>query len=80
MWVRLDEIKGWDRYKARIWGVLNELPESGGMELLGMERCVRGEPKLRRPVVDLCDKWRSLLCHRREGGVPSANNCAERVT
>ena len=79
VWVRLDEIKGWDGYKAGIWRMLGELPESGGMELLGMERYVRGEPKLRRPVVDLCDKWRSLLCHRRERGVPGANNCAERV-
>ncbi len=76
---RLDEIKGWDRYKERIWGMLNELPESGGRELLGMERYVRGEPKLRRLVVDLCGKWRSLLCHRRERGVPSTNNCTERV-
>ena len=60
--------------------MLGELPESGGRELLGRERYVRGEPKLRRPVVDLCDKWRSLLCHRRERGVPSTNNCTERVT
>ncbi len=62
VWVRLGEIKGWDRYKARIWRMLGELPESGGMELLGMERYVRGEPKLRRPVVDLCDKCRSRRC------------------
>ncbi len=47
---------------------------------MGMERYVRGEPKLRRPVVDLCDKWRSLLCHRRERGAPNAYNCTERVT
>ncbi len=42
VWVRLDGIKGWDGYKARIWGMLGELPESGGRELLGMERYVRG--------------------------------------
>lgn len=77
--VRLDEIEGWEEYKGRIWELLNELDERGGLRLLDMERRVRGEPKLRRLVVDLCNKWRSLLCHRRYRSVPSTNNCTERV-
>ena len=76
---RLDRIKGWEWYKARIWKHLSELPEWGGRELLAMERRVRGEPALRRLVVELCEKWRSLLCHRRAPGMPQTNNCTERA-
>ena len=76
---RLDRIKGWEWYKARIWMLLSELPEWGGRELLVMERRVRGEPALRRLVVELCQKWRSLLCHRRAPGMPQTNNCTERA-
>ncbi len=79
-WVRnrLGEIEGWEWDKARIWALLSELPESGGRELLAMERRVRGDPKLRRLVVELCEKWGSLLCHRRVRGMPQTNNCTER--
>ena len=76
---RLERIKGWEWYKARIWMLLSELPEWGGRELLAMERRVRGEPALRRLVVELCQKWRSLLCHRRAPGMPQTNNCTERA-
>ncbi len=40
---------------------------------------MRGEPKLRRLVVELSEKWRSLLCHKRVMGMPQPNNCAERA-
>ena len=59
--------------------LLSELPEWGGRELLAMERRVRGEPALRRLVVELCQKWRSLLCYRRAPGMPQTNNCTERA-
>lgn len=77
--VRLDGIKGYDEYKDRIWKLLDELDESGGRRLLEIERHVRGDPKLRRLVVELSTKWKSLLCHRRYRSVPSTNNCTERV-
>ena len=44
-----------------------------------MEWLVRSEPSLRRLVVDLCEKWRSLLCHQRVRGMPQTNNCSERA-
>ncbi len=74
---RLAEIDGWGWRKARIWQLLTELPKGGG-ELLRMEPQVREEPKLRRPVVDLCQKWRSLTCYQRVRGMPQTNNCTER--
>ena len=76
---RLKEIEGWDYYKALIWRLLTELPEGGGRMLLGMERGVRDEPELRRLVVGICGKWRSLVCHRRVIGMPQTNNGTERV-
>ena len=75
---RLDEINGWDWYKGRVWQLLTELPEGGGRELLELEPRVRGEPKLRRLVVDLCQKWRSPVCYQRAPGAPATNNCTER--
>ena len=53
---RLDDIEGWDWYKDRIWHLMAELPQGGGRELLDMEPRVRGERRLRRLVVDLCEK------------------------
>ena len=44
-----------------------------------MERRVRRQPKLRRLVVELCEKWRSLTCHLRVRGMPQTNNCTERT-
>ena len=79
VWHRLREIANWDWYKARIWRLLSELPEGGGRELVGMERRVRGDPKLRRLVVELSEKWKSLLCHQRVEGMPQTNNCTERA-
>ena len=68
VWNRLAEIEGWDWYKARIWRLLSELGQDGGMELVEMERRVRREPKLRRLVVELSEKWWSLTYHRRVRG------------
>ena len=76
---RLDDIDGWDVCKSKVARVLTELSESGGRELLGIERHVRSDPKLRRLVVDLSEKWRSLLCHKRVRGMPQTNNCTERA-
>ena len=44
-----------------------------------MESRVRGDPKLRRLVVELSEKWKSLLCHQRVEGMPQTNNCTERT-
>jgi hypothetical protein len=38
---------------------------------------VRGAPKLRELVVDLCEKWHSLGCHQRREGAPQTNNQTE---
>ena len=38
-----------------------------------------GDDKMRRLVVDLCSKWRSLVCHKRVSGMPRTNNVTERV-
>ena len=58
---RLAEVNGWDWYKARLGQLLADLPQEGGQQLLRMEPQVREEPQLRRPVVDLCEKWRRLI-------------------
>ena len=79
VWNRLREIDGWDWYKSRIWLLLAGLPREGGRELLNMEPRVRRQPNLRRLVVELCEKWRSLTCHRRVRGMPQTNNCTERT-
>ena len=76
---RLDEIEGWDWRKARIWLLLRELPDDGGRELLRMERKVREDAELRRLVVELSHKWRSLTRHKSVRGLPETNNCTERV-
>ena len=76
---RVDEIEGWDWRRAMIWRLLTELPEDGGRKLLRMEPSVRAEPRLRRLVVELCEKWSSLLCHQRVAGMPQTNNCTERT-
>ena len=45
---RLDRIDGRDWVKARIWRLLTELPPSGGLDLLRLERAVRdGDAALR---------------------------------
>ena len=79
VWNRLKEIDGWEWCKSRIWRLLTELPREGGRELLDMEPRVRGQQNLRRLVVELCEKWRSLTCHRRVRGMPQTNNCTERT-
>lgn len=76
---RLKEIEGWDWHKARIWLLLRELPDDGGRELMRMERNVREDAELRRLVVKLSDKWRSLTRHKSARGLPETNNCTERV-
>ncbi len=79
VWNRLAEIEGWDWCKARIWKLLSELGRDGGKELVEMERRVRRQPKLRRLVVELSEKWRSLTCHQRVRGMPQTNNCTEQT-
>lgn len=74
---RLKEIEGWAEEKERIKTLLQELPSNGGRELLKLEQQVRGVPKLRELVVDLCEKWRSLVCYQRRTGVPRTNNQTE---
>ena len=79
VWNRLREIEGWNWYKARVWRLLSELGRDGGMELFEMERRVRRQLKLRRLVVELSEKWRSLTCHQRVRGMPQTNNCTDRT-
>ena len=79
VWNRLKKVDGWEWCKARIWELMTELPDVGGRELFDMERRVRGEPDLRRLVVELSEKWRSLTCHCRVSGMPQTNNCTERA-
>ena len=78
-----NRIKGlddeWERFRKRIWELLDEFPELGGSELLDMERLVRSNADLRILVVELTEKWRSLRRHRRMRGVPATNNCTERA-
>ena len=61
------------------WAEGKELGDGGDKELMEMEREVRVEPKLRRLVVELSDKWRSLTRHKWISGLPRTNNCTERV-
>ena len=65
--------------KSRLRMLLDELPDDGGKRLMNMEREAREEPSLRRLAVDLCAKWRGLLCHKRVRGVGDTNNVTERV-
>ena len=79
-WNRLDWIDGWDWVKARIWRLLTELPFDGDVELPRLERAVRdGDATLRRLCVDLSEKWRAPLRHRRRRDVPWTSNAAERA-
>ena len=71
---RLRKVKDWHEWKSRLRKLLDELPEDGGKRLMYMEREVRNEPALRLLAVDLCAKWRSLLCHKRMRGVRDTNN------
>ena len=76
---RLDNIKGWDWGKARIWRRLTDLPFDGDLELPRLERAVRdGDATLRRLCVDLVGKWRAPL-RRRRGDVPWTNSATERA-
>ena len=80
-WVtkRLRRIPEWETEKALIEQVVRELPPDGGEQLLRLERRVWRSPPLRRLVVDLLQRWRSLVCHQRRVGVPSTNNWAEQA-
>ena len=80
VWNRLRGLDAeWERFGKRIWELLGEFSELGGPELLGMERLVRSNNDLRRLVVELTEKWRSLAHHKLKRGVPATNNCAERT-
>jgi transposase-like protein len=74
---RLKEIVGWDKEKEKIAALVRDLPREGGLALLELEKVVRSVPKLRELVVDLTEKWRSLVCYQRNPGVPRTNNRTE---
>lgn len=74
---RLKDIEGWVWAKGKIRALMQDLPLNGGRELLALEKEVRGAPKLRELVVDLGEKWRSLVCYQGRPGVPGTNNRAE---
>lgn len=74
---RLKEIAGWEPEKAQIRELVQELPKEGGLALLELGKAVRGAPKLRELVVDLAEKWRSLVCYQGNPGVPRTNNRTE---
>ena len=80
-WNRLGKKEEWDWIKTWIWKLLKELPLDGGLELLRLERLVRDDEDqtVRRLCVELSNKWRALLCHRRRGDVPRTNNVTERA-
>lgn len=80
-WVakRLRRIEGWEPEKASVKDVLRELPPDGGEQLLELERRVRASPELRRLMVDLVQRWPSLVCYKRREGVPSTNNRTEQA-
>ena len=72
-------MRGWQGWKSRLRMLLDELPDDEGKQLMDMEREAREEPALRRLTVDLCGKWRGLLCHKRMRGVCDTNNVTARV-
>ena len=74
---RLRTVKGWQEWKSRLRSLLNELPDDGGKRLLDMEREAREDPDLQRLAVNLCAKWRRLLCHKRPRGVCDTNNATD---
>lgn len=74
---RLKEIAGGEAEKAKVAQLVRDLPKAGGLELLELEKAVRSAPKLRELVVDLAQKWRSLVCYQRNPGVPKTNNRTE---
>jgi transposase-like protein len=76
---RLRGIAGWEREKAIVREVVKELPEEGGEHLLRLERRVWRSPPLRRLVVDLAERWPSLVCHRGRSWVPATNNRTEQA-
>lgn len=80
-WVasRLKETAAWEKEKAVIRHLVRELPPWGGRVLLSLERRVRQSPPLRRLVVDLVERWPSLICYQRRAGVPSTNNRTEQA-
>jgi len=76
---RLTKVEGWEEDKARIQQLVRQLPQGGGAELLRLERRVGRSPPLRRLVVDLLQRWPSLVCHQRVAGVPGTNNRTEQA-
>jgi len=76
---RLKGIEGWEKEKAQLAALIKELPEEGGKSLLALEKQVRGDPRLRQLVVELSEKWRSLVCYKRLTRMPSTNNRTEQV-
>jgi transposase-like protein len=78
-WVgkRLRQIDEADEEKSLIRDIVRELPTDGGAQLMRLEQRVRGSPALRRLVVDLVQRWPSLVFHQGRPWVPATNNCSE---
>src|SRR3972149_11323328 len=73
------EIERWEAVKERLKDLVRELPLEGGEELLALEKEVRSEPRLKALVVELGQKWPSLVLYKQVGGVPATKNVAERA-
>ena len=76
---RLRQIEGWGEERALIRDVVRSLPDNGGARLMALEKRVRGSPPLRRLVVDLLQRWPSLVFHQGRAGVPATNNRTEQA-
>ena len=78
-WVghRLRQIDGWEEEKASVREIVRSLPQDGGTRLMALEKRVRGSPLLRRLIVDLLQRWPSLVFHQGRPWVPATNNRTE---
>jgi transposase-like protein len=76
---RLKQIAAWEAVKAKLKALLKALPLDGGQQLVALEKEVWAEPKLKALVVDLGQKWPSLVLHKQQPGVPATNNATERA-
>ena len=78
-WVghRLRQIDDWEEEKASVREIIRSLPQDGGTRLMALEKQVRGSPPLRRLVVDLLQRWPSLVFHQGRPWVPATNNRTE---
>ncbi len=76
---RLRQIEGWEEERSAIQEITRALPYDGGARLMALEKRVRGSPELRRLVVDLLQRWPTLVFHQGRPGVPATNNRTEQA-